>query len=54
MVHVARHELRTDTNTIKELQKMKQEPVKTEEGHAVAKTINAYAYLECFAKTKEG
>ena len=33
---------------------MKQEPVKPEEGRAMAEKINAYAYLECSAKTKEG
>ncbi|CAH8446976.1 unnamed protein product [Heterobilharzia americana] len=44
---------------------MKQEPVKFEEGRAMAERINAYAYLECsgtllysgldfLAKTKEG
>ena len=33
---------------------MKQEPVKSEEGRAMAEKINAYAYHECSAKTKEG
>lgn len=33
---------------------MKQEPVKPEEGRAMAEKINAFAYLECSAKTKEG
>ena len=33
---------------------MKQEPVKPEEGRAIAEKINAFAYLECSAKTKEG
>ncbi len=33
---------------------MKQEPVKSEEGRAMAEKINAFAYLECSAKTKEG
>jgi len=47
-------DLRNDPNTIKELQKMKQEPVKPEEGRAMAEKINAFAYLECSAKTKEG
>ncbi|KAF2366842.1 Small GTP-binding protein domain [Trinorchestia longiramus] len=47
-------DLRSDSNTIKELQKMKQEPVKPEEGRAMAEKINAFAYLECSAKTKEG
>jgi len=47
-------DLRQDSITIKELQKMKQEPVKPEEGRAMAEKINAFAYLECSAKTKEG
>ena len=33
---------------------MKQEPVKLEEGRTMAKMINAFAYLECSAKRKEG
>ena len=32
----------------------KQEPVKFEKGEAMAVNINAFAYLECCAKTKEG
>ena len=47
-------DLRGDSNTIKELSKMKQEPVKPEEGRAMAEKINAFAYLECSAKSKEG
>ena len=47
-------DLRNDPNTIKELAKMKQEPVKPEEGRAMAEKINAFAYLECSAKSKEG
>ena len=46
--------MRNDPNTIKELGKMKQEPVKPEEGRAMAEKINAFAYLECSAKSKEG
>ena len=49
-----RQDLRNDPNTIKELGKMKQEPVKPEEGRAMAEKINAFAYLECSAKSKEG
>lgn len=37
-----------------ELSKMKQEPVKPQEGRAMAEKINAFAYLECSAKSKEG
>lgn len=33
---------------------MKQEPVKPEEGRSMAEKINAFAYLECSAKSKEG
>jgi Ras family protein A len=47
-------DLRNDGNTIKELQKMKQEPVRPEDGRAMADKIGANAYLECSAKTKEG
>jgi len=46
--------LRNDSSTIKELGKMKQEPVKPEEGRTMAEKINAFAYLECSAKSKEG
>lgn len=34
--------------------KMKQEPVRSDEGRAMSEKINAYSYLECSAKTKEG
>jgi len=47
-------DLRNEPNTIRELAKMKQEPVKPEEGRAMAEKINAFAYLECSAKSKEG
>ncbi|XP_050059701.1 uncharacterized protein LOC114130270 [Aphis gossypii] len=47
-------DLRNDPNTIRELSKMKQEPVRPEEGRAMAEKINAFAYLECSAKSKEG
>lgn len=33
---------------------MKQEPVKTEDGRSMAEKINAFGYLECSARTKEG
>ena len=46
--------LRNDPNTIKKLASEKQEPVKIDEGEAMAVNINAFAYLECCAKTKEG
>jgi len=47
-------DLRNDPNTIKELAKMKQDPVKPEDGRTMAEKINAFAYLECSAKSKEG
>lgn len=47
-------DLRNDESTKRELMKMKQEPVRPEDGRAMAEKINAYRYLECSAKTKEG
>ncbi|KAL6459025.1 hypothetical protein MHYP_G00324970, partial [Metynnis hypsauchen] len=47
-------DLRNDEHTRRELAKMKQEPVKPEEGRDMANRISAFGYLECSAKTKEG
>ncbi|XP_073982526.1 ras-like GTP-binding protein rhoA [Rhodnius prolixus] len=47
-------DLCTDPETIDELKSMKREPIKFEEGVAMAKSIGAYDYVECSAKTKEG
>lgn len=47
-------DLRFDDVTRRELAKSKQEPVKTEDGRAMAEKIGAYAYLECSAKLNEG
>ena len=47
-------DLRTDEKTKSDLIKMRQEPVKTEQGKSLANKIGAYAYLECSAKTREG
>lgn len=47
-------DLRSDDNARRELQKVRQEVVKPEDGKAIAEKIGAYAYLECSAKTKEG
>lgn len=47
-------DLRFDEPTRRELAKSKQEPVKTEDGRAMAEKIGAYAYLECSAKLNEG
>ncbi len=46
-------DLRNDQQTLRELSKMKQEPVRSEQGRAMAEQIGAYAYLECSAKTKD-
>ena len=47
-------DLRNDEYIKRELSKVKQEPVKSEEGSLICERIKAYAYLECSAKTKEG
>jgi len=47
-------DLRNDSSTIKELSKMKQQPVSSDEGEAMADKIGAYGYMECSARTKEG
>ena len=47
-------DLRDDENVKKELAKMKQEPVTSEEGSAMCEKINGFAYQECSAKTKDG
>ncbi|CAB1329744.1 unnamed protein product [Coregonus sp. 'balchen'] len=47
-------DLRNDEHTRRELAKMKQEPVKPEEARDMANRINAFGYLECSAKTKDG
>lgn len=47
-------DLRLDPNTINDLSKMKQEPVRQEEGRSMADKIGAFGYLECSAKTKDG
>ncbi|CAL1534560.1 unnamed protein product [Lymnaea stagnalis] len=47
-------DLRNDPSTIEELARLKQSPVKAEEGKAMAERIGAAAYVECSARTKEG
>nr|XP_032810111.1 rho-related GTP-binding protein RhoA-D-like isoform X1 [Petromyzon marinus] len=47
-------DLRNDDNTKRELAKIKQEPVRVEEGRDMANRINAFGYMECSAKTKDG
>ncbi|XP_043826402.1 transforming protein RhoA-like isoform X2 [Dromiciops gliroides] len=50
----SKKDLRNDEHTRRELAKMKQEPVKPEEGRDMANQIGAFAYMECSAKTKDG
>ena len=47
-------DLRNDEKTKFELAKMKQEPVKFDEGAAMGDKISAYTFMECSAKTKDG
>ncbi|XP_008050104.1 transforming protein RhoA-like [Carlito syrichta] len=47
-------DLCNDEHTKRELAKMKQEPVKLEEGRDMASGIGALGYVECWAKTKDG
>ncbi|KAL0148057.1 hypothetical protein M9458_056672 [Cirrhinus mrigala] len=47
-------DLRNDENVRNELSRMKQEPVKIDDGRAMAIRIGAYDYMECSAKTKDG
>ena len=47
-------ELQTDEHTIKRCAKFKQAPLKAEDGPALARKINAFAYIECSAKLNEG
>lgn len=49
-----KQDLRNDERAHHELAKVRQELVKYEEGRMMADHINAYTYLECSAKTKEG
>nr|XP_045014877.1 transforming protein RhoA-like isoform X1 [Jaculus jaculus] len=47
-------DLRNDKHTIQELAKVKQKPVKPEEGRDMVNKIDAFGYMECSAKTKDG
>jgi len=49
-----KRDLREDERAIHDLTKMRQEIVKPENCRLMAEKLNAYAYLECSAKTKEG
>ncbi|KAL5016241.1 hypothetical protein ScPMuIL_005830 [Solemya velum] len=46
-------DLRNDMNTIEELAKNNQKPVRQEAGRAMANRIGAVCYMECSAKTKD-
>ncbi|XP_030842390.1 rho-related GTP-binding protein RhoA-B-like [Strongylocentrotus purpuratus] len=47
-------DLQNDKDTIQELLKKNQEPVKTEDAQVLAKKIGAISYLECSAKENKG
>ncbi|CAK6435525.1 unnamed protein product [Pipistrellus nathusii] len=47
-------DIRTDKRARRELARMKQEPVRPEEGREMAHRIGAFGYVECSAKTKDG
>lgn len=47
-------DIRNDEGIRRELSRMKQEPVRSEQGKVMSESIGAFAYLECSAKTKEG
>jgi GTPase SAR1 family protein len=47
-------DLRTDQNTIRELARNRQAPVRYEEGQQMANKIGAIRYIECSALTKDG
>jgi Ras homolog gene family, member A len=47
-------DLRNDEQTKNALMKMRQTPVKFEQGQALANKIGAFSYLECSSKTREG
>ena len=47
-------DVRNDKVVINELERSKQTPIKYEQGRQMAEKINAFAYLECSAKTKDG
>jgi len=47
-------DLRNDDKARHELAKIRQEMVRSEDGKMMAEKINAFQYLECSAKTKDG
>ena len=49
-----KEDLRTDTETMKELAKMNRSPISVAEGEKLAQRISADCYMECSAKTQKG
>uniref|UniRef100_A0AC35U7Z5 Ras-like GTP-binding protein Rho1 n=1 Tax=Rhabditophanes sp. KR3021 TaxID=114890 RepID=A0AC35U7Z5_9BILA len=47
-------DIRQDAAAVEEMRKMRQEPVRYEQGVAMSQQIGAYAYIECSAKTRDG
>ena len=47
-------DLRSDPAVIEDLSLLKQKPVTTEQGQEMATLVNAHAYVECSARTREG
>uniref|UniRef100_A0A914CBS6 Ras-like GTP-binding protein Rho1 n=1 Tax=Acrobeloides nanus TaxID=290746 RepID=A0A914CBS6_9BILA len=47
-------DIRNDPTVLNELSQNKIDPVKPEDGKVMAEKINAFTYVECSAKTKEG
>ena len=49
-----KREFQTDEHKIDKLAKIYETPLKSEDGPAMARKINAFAYIECSAKLNEG
>ncbi|CAN0021133.1 ras-like GTP-binding protein RHO [Lethenteron reissneri] len=47
-------DLRGDESVLHDLARIKREPLKPEDGRAMASRIQAFDYVECSARTKEG
>ena len=46
-----KYDLKEDPGTLAEMEKLDSKPVTLEEGKEMAKSINAFCYKECSAKT---
>jgi len=46
-------DLRTNPSTLEELRATGKQPITTENGRALSKSLKALTYMECSAKTKE-